>query len=103
MKKALALVVLIVTPSIIFAQGTVVIANQTGLVKEWPVPSDPLELAVAKGGGYVELIATTKGNPLLHPMRQTWPIRTALSSGCRPFSRLTPVTRLSLLLDFPSA
>jgi hypothetical protein len=67
MKKAFTLVVLIVTPSIVFAQGTVFIGNQTGLVKEW-ISDSPLLLSVPKGGGYVELIATTKGNPLLHPL-----------------------------------
>ena len=36
MKKAFALVVLIVTPMMVFAQGTVVFQNElTGLVKQW--------------------------------------------------------------------
>jgi PEP-CTERM motif len=68
MKKALTLVVLIVTPSIIFAQGTVSIGNQTGRVQRWTSAYDSTLVPVPKGGGYVELIATTKGNPLLHPL-----------------------------------
>ena len=68
MKKALALVVLIVTPSTIFAQGTVYIGNHTGLVQQWTSAYDSTLVPVPKGGGYVELIATTKGNPLLHPL-----------------------------------
>ena len=68
MKKALTLVVLIVTPSIIFAQGTVVIGNQTGLVQRWTSAYDSSLAPVSVGGGYVQLIATTKGNPLLHPL-----------------------------------
>ena len=68
MKKALALLVLIATPSIIFAQGTVGFANQTGLVQRWTSAYDSTLAPVPKGGGYVQLIATTKGNPLLHAL-----------------------------------
>jgi hypothetical protein len=68
MKKALTLVVLIVAPSIIFAQGTVSIGNQTGLVQRWTGAYDSTLVPVPKGGGYVQLIAATKGNPLLHPL-----------------------------------
>ena len=182
MKKALTLVVLIVIPSIIFAQGTVVFNNNTGLVQQWTSSSDPTLAAVPVGGGYVQLIATTTGNPLLHtlgvyagsvgflpaysslagflaanpgwsvayalppdraplapvpinaapgifnggpativgvagglsrimwslvgpaptqlmmlPMWQTWPLRIALSSGCRPSPQLKPASRRSIL------
>jgi len=68
MKKALTLVVLIFTPSIIFAQGTVGFNNSTGLVQQWTSSSDSTLAPVPVGGGYVELIATTAGNPLLHPL-----------------------------------
>ena len=64
MKKALTLVVLIVTPSIIFAQGTVTIGNQTGRVKQWTSSPDPTDMYVPKGSGWVELIAAPKGTPL---------------------------------------
>jgi hypothetical protein len=68
MKKALTFVVLIVTPSIVFAQGTVGFANQTGRVQRWTSAYDSTLVPVPKDGGYVELIATAKGNPLLHPL-----------------------------------
>jgi hypothetical protein len=69
MKKALTLVVLIVTPSIVFAQGTVAFENSlTGLVQRWTSSNDSTLAPVPVGGGYVQLIATTKGNPLLHPL-----------------------------------
>jgi hypothetical protein len=35
MKKAFALVFLFVTPCIMFAQGTVMFNNRTGLVRQW--------------------------------------------------------------------
>ena len=69
MKKALILVVLIVIPSIVFAQGTVDFQNNsTGLVQQWTSAYDSTLAPVPVGGGYVELIATTAGNPLLHPL-----------------------------------
>ena len=62
MKKAFTLLVLIVTSTMAFAQGTVVLGNQTGLVKQWTGVSVP------KGGGYVELIAAPVGTALLNPL-----------------------------------
>jgi hypothetical protein len=54
MEKALTLVVLIVTPSILFAQGTVDFVNfTTGLVQQWTSASDPTLASVPVGGGYV--------------------------------------------------
>jgi hypothetical protein len=65
MKKALTLVVLIVTPSMIFAQGTVDFHNNsTGLVQQWTSSSDPTLAPVPVGGGYVELIAAPVGTAL---------------------------------------
>src|ERR1019366_4523648 len=64
MKKTLTLVVLIVTPTMAFAQGTVLLQNQTGLVKQWTA-SDPTLINVPKNGGYVELIAAPVGTPLV--------------------------------------
>jgi hypothetical protein len=65
MKKALALVVLIVTPSIIFAQGTVVFLNNSAsLVQQWTSAYDSTPVPVPVGGGYVELIAAPAGTAL---------------------------------------
>jgi hypothetical protein len=68
MKKALTLIILIVAPTMAFAQGTVVLGNQTGLVKMWTSQTDTTLINVPKGGGYVELIAAPKGTPLPHPL-----------------------------------
>ena len=69
MKKALTLIVLIVTPSIIFAQGTVVFNNSSaGLVQQWTSSSDPTLTSVPVGGGYVQLIAAPTGTPLPGPL-----------------------------------
>jgi hypothetical protein len=69
MKKALTLAVLIVTPSIIFAQETVGFANNSrSLVQQWTSAYYSTPAPVPVGGGYVQLIATAKGNPLPHPL-----------------------------------
>src|SRR3974390_2560145 len=78
MKKALTLV-LIITPSIIFAQGTVVFQNLTGLVQQWRSASDSSLAPIPVGGGYVQLLTAAKGNPLLHPLGSYAP-----SSGFLP-------------------
>ena len=67
MKKALALVALIVTPTMASAQGTVVFENQTGLVQQWTSTYDWTPTPVPVGGGYVQLISTFKGNALNNP------------------------------------
>ncbi|MCX6926273.1 MAG: PEP-CTERM sorting domain-containing protein [Verrucomicrobia bacterium] len=64
MKKALTLVVLIVTPAIVFAQGSVYFRNQTGLVQQWTSSSDSTLAPVPVGGGYVQLIAAPVGTAL---------------------------------------
>jgi len=65
MKKGLTLVVLILTPSIIYAQGTVAFANtSTALVQQWTSLSDTAPAPVPIGGGYVELIAAPAGTAL---------------------------------------
>jgi hypothetical protein len=68
MKTALALVVLVVAPTMAFAQGVVVLQNQTGLVKQWTSPNDQTLISVPKSGGYVQLIAAPKGTALLYPL-----------------------------------
>jgi hypothetical protein len=65
MKKAFTLVVLILTPTIAFAQGTVILQNQTGLVKQWTSATDSTLINVPKNGGYVELIAAPINTPLV--------------------------------------
>jgi len=42
--------------------------NRTGLVQRWTSSSDSTLVPVPVGGGYVQLIATPTGNPLLHPL-----------------------------------
>ena len=68
MKEALTLIILIVTPSMAFAQGTVVLGNQTGLIKQWTSATDSTLISVPKGGGYVELFAAPVGTPLVNPL-----------------------------------
>jgi PEP-CTERM motif len=69
MKKALTLVILIVTPSIIFAQGSVAFLNNSAsLVQQWTSAYDSTLAPVPVGGGYVQLIVAPRGNPLLHPL-----------------------------------
>jgi hypothetical protein len=68
MKKAFTLVALMVTPTMAFAQGTVVLGNQTGLVKQWTSMTDPTLISVPKGGGYVELFAAPVGTPIVNPL-----------------------------------
>jgi hypothetical protein len=67
MKKALILIVLIVTPTMAFAQGTVAFQNQTGLVRQWTSPTDNTLVTTPQNGGYVELICAPAGTPLPNP------------------------------------
>jgi len=65
MKRALTLVVLIVIPSIILAQGTVTFGSSSmGLVQQWSSSSDSTLVPVPVSGGYVELIAASVGTAL---------------------------------------
>jgi hypothetical protein len=68
MKKAFTLVVLIVTPTMAFAQGSVTLGNQSGLIKQWTSATDPTLISVQKGGGYVQLIAAPVGTSLVNPL-----------------------------------
>jgi PEP-CTERM motif len=68
MKKAFTLVVLIVTPTMAFAQGSVTFINGTaGLVKQWTSPTDKTLISVPVGGGYVELL-TAPANTAFIPL-----------------------------------
>ena len=65
MKKAFTLVVLMVTPTMAFAQGTVRFQNNaSGWVRQWTSSSDPTLISVPVGGGSVELIAAPPGTAL---------------------------------------
>jgi hypothetical protein len=64
MKKLLGIMAITALAASAFAQGTVTIGNQTGLVKSWTSMSDQTIMSVAKGSGFVELIAAPKGTSL---------------------------------------
>lgn len=51
-----------------FAQGTVVLGNETGLVQQWTSAADSTLISVPKGGGYVELLAASTSTPSLTPL-----------------------------------
>ena len=69
MKQALTLVVLMVTPSIVSAQGTVAFGNNSAeLVQQWTSAYDSTPAPVPVGGGYVQLITAPTGNRLLQPL-----------------------------------
>jgi PEP-CTERM motif len=62
MKQAFALVVLMVTPSIMFAQGTISVANNaTKLVQAWASNWDHSLSPVPVGGGMVQFCAAPDG------------------------------------------
>ena len=64
MKQAFALVVLIVTPFVAFAQGTIAVANGAfSLVQKSPADGGTAIPAVAAGGGMVEFLAAADGAP----------------------------------------
>src|SRR5262245_55093739 len=44
-----------------FGQGTVVFANNTGLVQQWTSSSDQTLISVPKGGGFVQLASAPAG------------------------------------------
>ena len=64
MRKFSAVVLLIGMATGALAQGTVILQNQTGLVRQWTSPSDPTLIGVPKNGGYIELIAAPANTPL---------------------------------------
>jgi hypothetical protein len=67
MKKAFTLFVLILTPTMAFAQGTVVFNNQTGLVRQWTSPMDTTLINSPKGCAMAELISAPVGTALVNP------------------------------------
>ena len=71
MKKAFILIALIVAPALVFAQGTVLFANNSsGLVRQWTSQTDPTLVSTPVGGAQVQLFAAPVGtalNPLFAP------------------------------------
>ena len=64
MKKTFTLLVLILTPTVTFAQGIVHFANNTaGYVTQWTSSTDPTPIRVAVGGGMVELLTAPANTP----------------------------------------
>ena len=61
MRKFSTVVLLIGMATGALAQGTVMLQNQTGLVKEW---YGGVLISVPKNGGFIELIAAPVGTPL---------------------------------------
>ena len=64
MRKFSAVVLLIGMATGALAQGTVILQNQTGLVREWRW-WDPTLINVPKNGGYIELFAAPVNTPLV--------------------------------------
>ena len=95
MKKALTLLVLITTPMMAMAQGTVTLGNQTGLIRQWTNASDSTLISVPKSGGYVQLIAAPVGTALPHPLG------TLGANGFVPNSYFTNVTLATFLAANP--
>jgi Immunoglobulin domain len=66
MKKVLILIVLVLTPTMALAQGTVLFANNSsGLVRQWTSPTDATLISVPVGGARVELLAAPAGTALI--------------------------------------
>ena len=64
MKKTFTLLVLIVTPTMAFAQGLVgFVNNSAGLVREWS-PLAGTWIPVPVGGGMVELLTAPANTPI---------------------------------------
>jgi hypothetical protein len=68
MKKLLGILAISALAASAFAQGTVILGNQTGLVKQWTSATDTTLISVPKGGGYVELIAAPATTALANPL-----------------------------------
>lgn len=67
MKKLLGILAISALAASAFAQGTVVLRNQTGLIRQWTTASDPVLISVPKNGGYIQLIAAPTGTLLANP------------------------------------
>ena len=68
MRKFSAVVLLIGMATGALAQGTVILQNQTGLVRQWASWSDSTPISVPKNGAFIELIAAPTGTALSTPL-----------------------------------
>jgi len=68
MKKLLGILAISALAASAFAQGSVTLGNQTGLVKQWTDRATSTTISVPKNGGYVQLIAAPKGTVLANPL-----------------------------------
>ena len=68
MSKFSAVVLLIGMATGALAQGTVILQNQTGLVRQWTGWSDSTLISVPKSGAFIELIAAPTGTALSNPL-----------------------------------
>ena len=65
MKKLLGIMAITALAASAFAQGTVILQNQTGLVKQWTSATDSTLISVPKNGGFIELIGAPTGTALV--------------------------------------
>lgn len=68
MKKYLATLAVTALAVSAFAQGTVVLQNSTGLVKQWTSATDSTVMTTPQNGGMVQLIAAASGTALANPL-----------------------------------
>jgi len=68
MKKLLGIAAICALTASVFAQGTVTLGNQTGLIKQWTSATDTTLISVPKGGGYIQLLAAPSGTSLVSPL-----------------------------------
>ena len=68
MKRLLGILAITALAASAFAQGTVVLQNQTGLVKQWTSTTDNTLITTPQNGGYVELITAPAGTALVNPL-----------------------------------
>jgi len=68
MKRLLGILAITALAASAFAQGTVVLQNQTGLVKQWTSMTSSTLISTPQNGGYVELIAAPSGTALANAL-----------------------------------
>jgi hypothetical protein len=65
MKRVSSLVVLILAPTMAFAQGTIAIGNTASeLIQQWTAAGNPTLISVPTGQGHVQFLAAPAGTPL---------------------------------------
>jgi hypothetical protein len=68
MKRLLGILAITALAASAFAQGTVVLQNQTGLVKQWTSTTVNTLVTTPQNGGYVELISAPATTGLTSPL-----------------------------------